>query len=61
MKLEPRPAGRPWTLADDAQLLALLASGLDRPSIALKLRRTVQGVSKRKARLNRRGLKANGK
>ena len=30
MKLGPRPTGRQWTPADDAQLLALLASGLDR-------------------------------
>jgi len=27
MKLGPRPNGRPWTCADDAQLLALLRWG----------------------------------
>jgi hypothetical protein len=42
MKLGPRLAGRPWTRADDEQLLGLLAAGLDRRSIARKLKRTVE-------------------
>jgi hypothetical protein len=47
MKQGPRPNGRPWTPADDAQLLALLESEIDRPSIARKLKRTVMAVSAR--------------
>jgi hypothetical protein len=31
MKLGPRPKGRPWTSAEDVQLLALLNSKMDRP------------------------------
>jgi hypothetical protein len=46
-----RPASRPWTPADDAQLLALLASGLDSPSIARKLQRCVQAIANRKSNL----------
>ena len=30
MKLGPRPKGQPWTPAEDAQLLALLDSKMDR-------------------------------
>jgi hypothetical protein len=37
----PRPNGRPWTPEEDAQLLALLNSKIDRPSIGLELKRTV--------------------
>jgi hypothetical protein len=48
----PRPTGERWTPADDAQLLALLASGLDRPSIARKLKRSVHAITSRKSRLN---------
>ena len=47
MKLDPRPTGRPWTPAEDEQLLALLASGLDRPSIAQKLKRSVHAITSR--------------
>jgi hypothetical protein len=47
MKLGPRPNGRPWTPAEDAQLLALLNSKMDRPSIALKLKRTVTAITTR--------------
>ena len=36
MNLGPRPAGQPWSPAEDAQLLALLDSKMDRPSIARK-------------------------
>ena len=65
----PRPKlGRPrsWTPADDAQLLTLLASGLDRPSIARKLKRSVRAIENRKSRLNQGrlvepGPKAKGK
>jgi hypothetical protein len=52
MKLGPRPTGRPWTPADDAQLLTLLASGLDRLSIARKLKRSVHAIANRKSHLN---------
>ena len=47
MKLGPRPTGPPWTPAEDEQLLALLASGLDRPSIAQKLKRSVHAITSR--------------
>jgi hypothetical protein len=50
---DPRPAGRPWTPADDDQLLALLASGMDTTLVARKLKRTVQAVRTRKYILNR--------
>jgi hypothetical protein len=56
MKLGPRPAGRPWTPAEDAQLLALLDSKMDRPSIARKLKRTESALAKRRGILNKRGL-----
>jgi hypothetical protein len=47
MKLGPRPNGRPWTPQEDEQLLALLNSKIDRPSIARKLKRTVVAVTTR--------------
>ena len=54
------------TPAEDAQLLALLESKMDRPSIARKLKRTVSAIAKRRDILNKRGLvepglKAKGK
>jgi hypothetical protein len=52
MKLGPRPTGRPWTPADDAQLLALLESKMDRALIARKLQRSVQAITSRKSHLN---------
>ena len=66
MKLGPRPAGRPWTPADDAQLLALLDLKMDRALIARKLKRTVSAIGRRSRTLNKRrlvelGLKAKGK
>jgi hypothetical protein len=45
MKLGPRPNGRPRTPEEDAQLLALLESKMDRPSIARKLKRTVVAIN----------------
>jgi hypothetical protein len=56
MRLGPRPAGRPWTPAEDAQLLALLDSKMDRASIARKLKRTVSAIAKRRGTLNKRRL-----
>jgi hypothetical protein len=47
MKLGPRPNGRPWTPEQDAQLLALLESKMDRDLIAKKLKRTVNAISRR--------------
>jgi hypothetical protein len=47
MKLGP-PKGRPRTPAEDAQLLALLASKLDKVLIAPKLKRTVSAIHSRK-------------
>jgi hypothetical protein len=48
--LRKAPAGVSRTFCvkpDDAQLLALLESKIDRPSIARKLKRTVMAVSAR--------------
>ena len=66
MRLGPRPATQPWTPAEDAQLLALLDSKMDRPSISRKLKRTVSAIAQRRGILNKRrlvelGLKAQGK
>ena len=36
----PRPAGRPWTAAEEAQLSELLASGMEVGFIARKLKRS---------------------
>jgi hypothetical protein len=47
MKLGPRPNGRPWTPEEDARLLALLESKMDRPLIARKLKRTVVAITTR--------------
>jgi hypothetical protein len=47
MKTGPRPKGRLWTPEEDAQLLALLDSKIDRPSIARKLKRTVSAIHTR--------------
>jgi hypothetical protein len=58
MKLGPRPNGRPWTPAEDAQLLALLNSKMDRPSIARKLKRTVIAITTRLKVLRATGVKA---
>ena len=54
MKLGPHPASKPWTPADDAQLLALLDSKMDRALIARKLKRTVSAIAKRRSMLNKR-------
>ena len=56
MKLGPRPAGRPWTPADDAQLLALLDLKMDRALIARKLKRTVLAIRTRSRTLSKRRL-----
>ena len=56
MKLGPRPAGRPWTPADDAQLLVLLDLKMDRALIAQKLKRTVAAIGTRRGVLNKRRL-----
>jgi hypothetical protein len=56
MKLGPRPAGRPWTPADDAQLLTLLDSKMDRALIARKLKRTAAAIGTRRRILNKRRL-----
>jgi len=53
MKLGPRPTGRPWTPAEDEQLLALLDSRMDKDLIARRLKRTVQAVRTRKDVLNK--------
>jgi len=60
MNLGPRPASQPWTPAEDAQLLVLLDSKMDRPSIARKLKRTVSAIAKRRSILKKRGLVETG-
>jgi hypothetical protein len=53
MKLGPRPASQRWTPAEDAQLLALTDSKMDRASIARKLKRTVSAIANRRSILNK--------
>jgi hypothetical protein len=43
----PRPAGRPWTRAEDNQLRDLSASGMRAGLIAQKLKRTVGAIHSR--------------
>jgi hypothetical protein len=43
----PRPAGRPWTPADDDMLRELLASGMKPRLIAQKLQRSIGAVQSR--------------
>ena len=63
----PRAASyQSWTPAEDAQLLALTDSKIDRASVARRLKRTVSAISKRRNILNKRrlveiGLKATPK
>ena len=45
----PRPAGRPWTRADDDELRALLDSGIKGAEIARKMKRTVGAIRTRKS------------
>ena len=47
MKRGPRPVGRPWLPEEDAQLLALLESKMERALIARKLKRTVGAITTR--------------
>jgi hypothetical protein len=44
----PRPAGRPWTRAEDHSLEEMLKAGLKAPEIAQKLKRTIGAVHSRK-------------
>jgi hypothetical protein len=65
-KTGPHPTGRQWTDAEDAQLLALLESKMDRIVIARRLKRTVLAIGQRNSVLKKRrlvelGLKAKGK
>jgi len=53
MRKGPLPQGRLWTPADDAQLLMLFASNIDKVLIARKLKRTVSAVTKRKSVLKK--------
>jgi hypothetical protein len=59
----PRPAGRPWTRAEDDQLRAMLEAGVKAPAIGQKIRRTVSAVRARKAVLKKResGTEGEGK
>ena len=45
----PRPAGRPWTRADDDELRAMLGSGMKVAAIARKMKRTVGAIRTRKS------------
>ena len=60
MNLGPRPASQPWTDADDAQLLALLESKMDRIVIARRLKRTVLAIGQRNSVLKKRRLVERG-
>jgi hypothetical protein len=42
-----RPAGRPWTLADDDQLRTLLVSGMKQRLIAQKMKRSIGAIQSR--------------
>jgi hypothetical protein len=42
-----RPAGRPWTLADDDHLRNLLASGVKQRLIAQKMKRSIGAIQSR--------------
>jgi hypothetical protein len=52
MRTGPRPKGPPWTPEDDAKLLALLESKMDRILIARKLKRTVKAINSPQTTLN---------
>ena len=50
----PRPAGRPWTRAEDDQMRAMFEAGVKAPAIGRKIKRTVSAVRTRKAVLDKR-------
>jgi len=50
----PLPAGRPWTVEEEAQLVVLVRSGMKAPAIARQLKRSAGAVH---ARINRLKLK----
>jgi hypothetical protein len=50
----PRPAGRPWTLAEEAQLHVLVASGVTVGLIARKLKRSPGAVYARVSSLKKK-------
>jgi hypothetical protein len=43
----PRPAGRPWTVADDDMLRKLLTSGMKPRLMAQKLKRSIGAIQSR--------------
>jgi hypothetical protein len=43
----PRPAGRPWTITDDDMLRKLLVSGIHKPLIAQKMKRSIAAIQSR--------------
>ena len=47
----PHLAGPSWTAGDDAKLLSMLKSGMDKFSIARKLKRTPTAVKSRLSKL----------
>jgi DNA invertase Pin-like site-specific DNA recombinase len=49
----PRPAGRPWTPADDDQLRAMLKAGTKVNAIAKKLKRTVGAIYSRSNKIRK--------
>jgi hypothetical protein len=48
----PRPAGAPWTPDDDRKLTAMIEAGIDKPTIARKLKRTVAAITSRRGKLH---------
>jgi DNA-binding NarL/FixJ family response regulator len=53
----PRPAGRPWTTAEEAQLRVLVASGVTVGLIAQKLKRSPGAVYARVSSLKKKARK----
>lgn len=47
----PRPAGPPWTLDGERELLAMMKARLDKAIIARKLKRTVAAIISHRGKL----------
>jgi hypothetical protein len=55
MRRGPRPRGQAWTPEEDAELLALIESKVERALIARKFKRTVKAINMRKVKLEQQG------
>jgi hypothetical protein len=47
----PRPAGPRWTADDDRKVMAMFDAGIDKSTIARKLKRTVAAIISRRGKL----------